>query len=71
MAKDFDKILQALRHDLRAAIHTANLNFEAAQTLAGKIKDANAPRLRKHLELIKTNIEKIEDIVLKASDDLR
>jgi signal transduction histidine kinase len=57
------KRLGKFAHDLRGPIHTAKLNLEAAQMLAQKTGDPIQERLSKHLAIINSELEKLQDQV--------
>lgn len=62
-ASDLKKLLDKLAHDLRGPIHTAKLNLEAVQVLAQKSGGPNQDRLLKHLALVTTELQKLQDRV--------
>ena len=68
---DLQKQLDALAHDLRNPVHTAQLNLEAAQTLAAKWQDANAQRLSKHLGFVAAELEKLKKLVAEAAQQFK
>jgi len=60
---DLKKRLDKLAHDLRGPMHTAKLNLEAAEILAQKTGGPQQERLLKHLTLIASELEKLQDRV--------
>ncbi len=68
---DLQKQLDKLAHDLRNPVHTAQLNVEAAQMLAAKWQDANAERLRKHLGIVATELERLKNMVAEGAKQLK
>jgi signal transduction histidine kinase len=68
---EFKKHLDKLAHDLRGPIHTAKLNLEAAQMLAQKIGGPSPERLLKHLSLVASELEKLQDQVKKFVDQIK
>ena len=60
---DLKKRLDKLAHDLRGPMHTAKLNLEAAEILAQKNGGPQQERLLKHLALIASELEKLQDRV--------
>ncbi|GEM_PF-2314868 len=60
---DLKKRLDKLAHDLRGPVHTAKLNLEAAEILAQKNGGPQQERLLKHLTLIVSELEKLQDRV--------
>ena len=69
--KDHLTILANLRHDLRGRINSARLNLDAAATLAKKLKATESAALRKHLEFIKDNLKAIEQLIAKATREMK
>ncbi|KAA0224945.1 hypothetical protein EDS67_22265 [candidate division KSB1 bacterium] len=63
-------VLAKLAHDLRNPVNTAQLNLEAAEMLAAKSKDANAQRLAKHLRIAASEMQKLKELVIKATEQL-
>lgn len=63
--------VRKLIHDLRASQHAAKLNAEAAQILAKKVTGENAARLKKHIELLNTDLDKFRNTLEDLSDVLK
>lgn len=55
-----DSDLRKFAHDIRGPVHSAKLNLEMAETLAARGADADPKRLRKHLQIIKEELDKLE-----------
>ena len=68
---DLRQQLGKLAHDLHNPVHTAQLNLEAAAMLAAQWQDANGQRLQKHLGIIAAELEKLKNIVAKATEQMK
>ncbi len=68
---DLKKLLDKLAHDVRGPIHNAKLNLEAAQMLAQKDGGPLQERLLKHLSLIASELEKLQNQVTDFAAKLK
>lgn len=66
-----DSELKKFAHDIRGPVHTAKLNLEAAQMLASRVSGKDGERLAKHLQIIQTELGKLQDVVAGFSVKLR
>ena len=55
--------IRKLLHDVRASHHAAKLNAEAGHILVSKLSGDTAARLRKHLQLLNSDLDKLEQQV--------
>ena len=51
-------------------MHSAQLNLEAAKTLAAKVQDQQAERLRKHLSIVTAELHRLKEMVEDAAQQL-
>lgn len=58
-----DSDLRKFAHDIRGPVHSAKLNLEAARTLAARVSGKDAERLTRHLHIIQTELDKLEEVV--------
>jgi signal transduction histidine kinase len=68
---DLKKLVDKLAHDLRGPIHAAKLNLEAAQMLAQKNGGSQQDRLLKHLALIASELENLQNQVQDFTAQLK
>lgn len=62
--------LRKFAHDIRGQVHNAKLNLEAAHSLSSRRSGKDAERLTKHLQIIQTELDKLEEIVVTFSKKL-
>lgn len=65
-----DADLKKFAHDVRGPVHSAKLNLEAAQMLAGRISGKDGERLARHLQIIQAELDKLETVVSGFSKKL-
>jgi len=65
-----DSELRKFAHDIRGPVHSAKLNLEAARMLAGRVGGKDGERLRKHLQFIQAELDKLEAVVSGFSKKL-
>lgn len=64
-------LVRKLIHDLRAKLHAANLNVEAAQVLAGKLDAAQSAKLKKSLSNVSRDLSEFKSKLEELSALLR
>jgi len=69
MALD-EEVLRKLAHDIRGPVHSAKLNLEAARSLAARLGGKEGERLLKHLEIIQTELDKLQHTVTASGREL-
>lgn len=62
--------LRKFAHDIRGPVHSAKLNLEAARMLAARAGGKEAERLTKHLQIIQSELDKLDDVVAAFSKKL-
>jgi hypothetical protein len=58
-----DSDLRKFAHDIRGPIHSSKLNLDAARMLASRVSGKDAERLAKHLQIIQSELNKLEEVV--------
>lgn len=62
--------LKKFAHDIRGPVHTAKLNLEAASMLASRLGGKDSERLGMHLQIIRTELNRLEEVVANFSKKL-
>lgn len=57
------KTLSKLAHDIRGPVHSAQLNLEAAQMLAARLSGKDGNRLSTHLQIVQTELARLQRLV--------